>query len=329
MQKGLIATVTIDSNTYVASPAHGDPMVLVDADGLAVLSLAVTGAFVTLRPDGGFQGVFLKEGDFGFKLTSHTTFKLNFGILRDKTPVNEISVIRPGETLTIKGDWSAKNKQFRIEPLEGKIQLKDDEKDGVKNAKGTYFNVCVYPETGNDLSKGKWTCPDVVVTKRFRRRKPVSREEFTFGGTHKARSSGYSFGGNSEPIFGFSAAFSTEPKSNGFCFGGNSFEIKDTLASKITHGERVKVNSARDTGEYDYAKGLPMTLLGLSILGDAALAPPVSYLVTIALAEIARIHTKQPDVVYEADECVICLEGKPDTVLAKCGPACGHAECVE
>ena len=302
MKRGPLATVTLGSDTYHVSAAKDDPIVLVDEDGLALLSLAVAGAFITLRPDGGFQGVFHGEGTFGFTLKSHATFKLNFGLFRGSKPVNEISVIRPDETLSIDCDQTGDSKQFIIEPLE--ITVEEDEKKGVDKASGTYFDVRVFPEKGYDLRKARWTCPDVVVTKQTEwpvepwGPKPNSfrKPDFMFRRGHKARNNNapsfepafavvdsvFSFGGNSaQPVPCFSSG------------GGNDFSFeKDTLASRVTHGKKIAVKSAHDSSDYDYAKGAPQARLGLSILRDIDLAPPPSSrdLVEIALAEVARIH---------------------------------------
>ena len=101
-------------------------------------------------------------------------------------------------------------------------------------------------------------------------------------------------------------------------------------AGKLTHGMDITVKSHACDLTFDYEHKSSPTVVCFSIAPDLQLFPQTQeQLMNQAKAELdefvktqGRVFLDRLNAVYKADQCVIDLDGEPDTVLCNCGHLC-------
>jgi hypothetical protein len=109
--------------------------------------------------------------------------------------------------------------------------------------------------------------------------------------------------------------------------------IWESKASTVKHGDKVAVAAESCTVPFDPVKCSPRCVLGVSVSLGLMLAGtgPID-LERLGLHIAATCHgflqalEVKP---YVADDCVICLDSRPDTVLYPCRHQCCHYNCVK
>jgi len=133
--------------------------------------------------------------------------------------------------------------------------------------------------------------------------------------------------------------------------GGNSFKnlnqkklishdiIKDSMASSVSSGRKITVNSSESNMEYNYEASSVPCVIGLSISPGLVFHADATNLLEIGKTIIEDMISNESKnllaeltTIYEEDSCVICLEGKEDglpvdSVFYQCGHKCCHDRC--
>jgi hypothetical protein len=107
--------------------------------------------------------------------------------------------------------------------------------------------------------------------------------------------------------------------------------ILDSKAATIKHGDRVLVSGRSCATVFDYDLAVPVCVLGLSVWAGLVTVPagpvdPDQLRLCVAAAKhgFANLLESPP---FVADECAICLDDRPDTVLYPCRHQCCHFRC--
>lgn len=290
-------TITIYQGThYEVIRPRGHPMVLFHGTTGAPIAALHVGcandtALITARAPGVFQGI-VSQGDTHVflvltNLLFHETIVMN--VNRGEALVNEINVLRPGESVRVSGDFSEGNRKIFLDAL------KKGEHNVTDGPKGAHLLVTVFPQKGPlSLVGSMWSCPELLC----RPRAPAERGSPSYQ-PPPARI------GDAGPV----------------------------------HGEWGPDECIGDApAAIDYEAGsTPVTLI-LSVMAPDAFSlqrPPSKASMLGRALDLTRdciIHKNEQLVrslkaVYVCEECVVCLEGVPDVVLAPCGHCCVHGAC--
>eukprot|EP00035_Acanthoeca_spectabilis_P039722 m.64465 g.64465 ORF g.64465 m.64465 type:complete len:484 (+) comp9721_c0_seq2:107-1558(+) len=107
--------------------------------------------------------------------------------------------------------------------------------------------------------------------------------------------------------------------------------LTGALAARTTVSDRVVPVSSYDSGkDYAFEKHSPVCVVAFAVEPKIQFVhdPREAYVAAAkdAVAECVKGSVSVPKV-FESEECVLCTEANPDTVLAMCGHQCVHAEC--
>lgn len=110
--------------------------------------------------------------------------------------------------------------------------------------------------------------------------------------------------------------------------------------AKQTFGKHIQLKTRRVQYSFEYKKASPPERLVLSILPPQQkiilrepMAPEQAFFRGMQLLQDILLNEKkalleQIEKVYTANECVICLEDTPDSIIVQCGHKCLHQKCV-
>ena len=125
------------------------------------------------RADGVFQHVFAKDKQrFGFRVTNFSDEHAVFTIRRKygAADVNKVNCVNPRSEATVVSDYSNDERWMELHALHeggGGVTVAKDEEEGLDDASGTYFAICVYPtREGSDWTTAGWRPEDYVVSHR-------------------------------------------------------------------------------------------------------------------------------------------------------------------
>jgi len=113
--------------------------------------------------------------------------------------------------------------------------------------------------------------------------------------------------------------------------------IGQSYASTVDSGRRIQENIGQTTADYDFSRPSAHCCLGLSISDQVAFYPPPSKDWIVAktdqtisdyIANNAKTYIDRLKQVYKEENCCICLEVSPDTVIYQCGHQCLHNTCL-
>ena len=115
-----------------------------------------------------------------------------------------------------------------------------------------------------------------------------------------------------------------------------SMSVQTLLAANIVGGDYHPEEGYETNYVYDFSvsSNIMPCVLGVSIqkgLQMNATEPTRYQLVQLAQELIKMSQSdmrKQLVRVYEADECVVCQEDAPDTIICSCGHKCIHMQCL-
>ena len=110
--------------------------------------------------------------------------------------------------------------------------------------------------------------------------------------------------------------------------------VMESSIAEISGGSKVVVNSVASGIEYDYNRMARKCVVGLSVNENLEFINVDTEFVDEIKEQIAQFNLGKYDEflkskIYEAEECVICLEDGVDTVLYQCAHKCGHYACIE
>jgi len=114
--------------------------------------------------------------------------------------------------------------------------------------------------------------------------------------------------------------------------------VMESHAAAVAAGRRVEVHSVETGRMYAFDRPSAPCILGLSVAPALCLLPEHLSLLPELIEEakasiVALMQGKVADLlagtkVFKEDECVLCLDEQPDTVLLTCGHQCLHGACA-
>lgn len=107
--------------------------------------------------------------------------------------------------------------------------------------------------------------------------------------------------------------------------------IMNSKAATINYGEQIQVSSGTTNVDYDYEKNSVKCMIGLSVETSLTFTPWVKsqaeseeMLNEFVLKKLDVYSNIKP---YKEENCVICLDNQPDTILFSCAHQCLCTEC--
>ena len=264
------------------------------------------------RPDGIKQYVIVsppRTNAFSFRASNFSADTVAFSIFHGRgdeanpSEINSVNCLPPYQSVDVLTDYSAGEREFLLEPLDGNTTVSQDEvRQG--GAKGTYFTIRVYPTTDkDDWRQTYWRTTGVVCVRKRQLRFPqpstptlgVSLDPWRrsrgtawgaelspagggFGAPPVATSTAAVGGWGSPPgtwgaspqatpIFGVTAGGAVPAYKPAFAVAEPDQNVfaERALATRLTHGEVREVRTATTELSAKYDKGSPGAVMCLSM----------------------------------------------------------------
>ncbi len=278
--------------------------------------------------------------------------------------LNAINEIRPYESYAVKCDQE-NNLSLILRSIKtssgGQVSVKEDEKNGLENTHGTYYYLSVIAPQGSptaDLFKETvWACVDYFIT-MVPKPKPVQQRSYYLeeSGLESVEESSFRFHGATLECACMPQSFSMESsrgslqsasvslascgsRSKGMSLASVDDDdmIDQSYAATVDTGRHIQENIGYTGVDYDFEQPSVPCILGLSICENVAFysSPNKDWIMASAfpiiddyIANNAKIYVDKLKKVYKEENCCICLEEEPDTVIYQCGHQCLHKSCM-
>jgi hypothetical protein len=277
----------------------------------------------------------------------------------DPGGLNQVNELRPFESYEIKADQMNHNRRLMVKMktkvlVDGtseSVILSDELSAQPAEKVGDYLWITVTPRTGfptleKSFADTIWTTSDYVIVSKPT---PVDHSYASGGGglfSHtlddmpQAMPASFARGRESVCFDALCADVKTVKKSRSVdcehIVSDESETLTEThaMTSKVggyTHGDKLTVVTGRTGVSYRYDLHSPVCIIGLSFLEgnytvsknvstkdeiDEMLAKLDSAATTEMLAHLKTMKT------FKSEECVICLDSKPNVILMRCGHIC-------
>lgn len=258
---------------------------------------------------------------------------LRFNITDDNGErINQVNVAYPRTAITVRSDLRAGNLLMRVSSA--MVTVGEDEAASPGDQKGSYFHFSVAPESDmvskyeEDFQSVVWkpaeyfVCEDLPITKEMPQSptpKPASRLVAMGGLGLRAKGCVLTPKGGGGGGIGSSGRLTEE-------------EIRASEAGKITHGEKIDVQSIDVQMKFTKFDNMHM-MLNFSLVPGLKLLSPLSRDDVMKLAaESIRDKVKlaqelESMTMFVSDVCVICIGNPPEHTLAPCGHKCLCTDC--
>lgn len=120
--------------------------------------------------------------------------------------------------------------------------------------------------------------------------------------------------------------------------GNRQSIIDDSSAAAVRQGRKISVNSHETGITYVFDKHSPSCTIGLSVveglefddrISDSDLVTIGKDMIQYYVKDEYKLYLDKLPKVYATDDCVVCLEGTPNSVMYSCGHQCCHYECAK
>lgn len=278
--------------------------------------------------------------------------------------LNEINELRPGESYAVQCD-QVDNRSLIFQTLKSsdgsQVTVQQDE-DQAKVAgnkkKGTYYYLSVVGQYGKDQLKEsfketRWMSMDIITIERDISTEPNMGTFPRFMDTNSR--------GSRDPYY--YDLFVMNPQRDHIhvtrqlhgglnerklkCVGRpkateyNQSILRDTImdskAGQVVAGRQMYVRSSETGLQYEYEYPSAPCVVGLSMSetikftelpSDDILQTLASEQFDLLQKEVKEKLLEELKKVYKSEECCICMEVNPDTVIYQCGHQCLHNECM-
>jgi hypothetical protein len=276
----------------------------------------------------------------------------------DPGGINQVNEIRPFESTAINADQTNDDKQLMIKIKttdEGNtVTLENELKtDSVKKI-GDYLWITVTPRTGikeftEIFADTMWTVPEYIIVDK-KHTQHASNSNASMSNNVLMGSGGGSRGlGTLErfdecdcadeislPKHASAGTLSIiHDECERYALPARKKSIAHSKVAGFAHGDKVAVYSGVTNVTYDYTLSSPRCMIGMSVLENVVIEQIKQMSVTEAI-DILKSHELSLNELndkklllalkeiktFKSDECVICMEDKPNILFLKCGHIC-------